>query len=201
MKISKESQDSFDEKKSLEVIKEMIEVSRNNVRYDGILFILWGWILFLVAVTRYLLRTLIITQEIASYVNKTIVAGLLIGIIISINYLYKRSHLVKTYSGQILRYLWGAILFLNLYILLFQLKADMNIDWLFSQYMLMLALGTFVTSGIIRFKPLLYSSISFILLVQISFFFKSDISILVASFSFITGLAIPGHLLYAKRKK
>jgi hypothetical protein len=193
--------ESFDESQSIQVIREMIDISRNNFRNDGILFILWGWIFFLAAMVRFLLRAFIITQEIASYANKMLIVLLLIGIIISINYLYNRRLVVRTYTGQILRYLWGAIIFLNLYILFFQLKANMNIDWLLSQYMLMLALGTFVTGGIIKFKPLIYSSISFIVLAQGGLFFHSEISILFAAFSFITGLIVPGHILYSKRKR
>jgi hypothetical protein len=76
----------------------------------------------------------------------------------------------------------------------------MNIDWLLSQYMLMLALGTFVTGGILKFKPLIYSSISFIVLAQVSFFFQGEIKILLAALSFITGLIVPGHILYSKRQ-
>ena len=193
--------ESFDENQSLEVIRDMIEVSKNNFRNDGVLFILWGWIFFISAMTRFLLRALITTTEITSLTNKILLVLLIIGIVFSIDYIYKRRSVVRTYTGQVLRYLWGAIIFLNLYILVFQLKSNMNIDWLLSQYMLMLALGTFVTGGIIKFKPLIYSSISFMVLVQVGFFFHSEISILIAAISFIPGLIIPGHILYSKRKK
>jgi len=192
--------DSFNEKQSLQVIREMIEVSKKNLRQDGLLFIVWGWIFFISVFARFLLKTLIITQEITSYVNKSIIAIILAGLIISGNYLYKKRRVVRTYTGQTLRYLWGGIIFLNLYILFYQLKANMNIDMLYSQYMIMLALGTFVTGGIIKFKPLIYSSISFIVIAQVGFFFHNEISILLAAFSFITGLSIPGHILYSKRK-
>jgi hypothetical protein len=56
-----------------------------------------------------------------------------------------------------------------------------------------------VTGGIIKFKPLIYGSIGFIVLVQIGFFFHNEISLLLAACSFITGLSIPGHILYSKR--
>jgi hypothetical protein len=195
------TEDSMNEAQSLKVIREMIEVSRNNFKNDGILFILWGWIFFICVFTRFLLRVLVTTHEIAWYTNKFLLALLLIGIVISVNYIYKRRLAVRTYTGQILRYLWGAIIFLNLYILIYQIKANTDIDWLISQYMLMLALGTFVTGGIIRFKPLIYSGISFIVLAQVSIFVQHEMSMLIASFSFITGLIIPGHMLYSKRRK
>jgi hypothetical protein len=200
MDTNKKTSDSLTETQSLQVIRDMIEVSRNNFKNDGILFILWGWIFFISAFVRFLLRALIITQEIAWYVNRSLLVLLLFGVIFSINYIYNRRLLVKTYTGQILRYLWGAIIFLNLYILIYQLNANMNVDWLLSQYMIMLALGTFVTGGIIKFRPLIYSSISFIVFAQVSIFFQQEITILIAAFSFIPGLIIPGHILYSKRK-
>ena len=201
MDTDKTASGSFDENQSLRVIREMIEVSRNNLRNDGILFILWGWIFFVAVLSRFFLKVLIMTQEIASYVNKLILALLFAGIIISVNYVISRRHSVRTYTGQVLRYLWGGIIFLNLYILIYQLGARVNIDMLYSQYMLMLALGTFVTGGIIRFRPLIYGSISFIVLAQTGIFFHREITILIAAISFLTGLAIPGHILYSKRKK
>ena len=39
----------IDENQSLTVIKEMIAVSRIKLRQDGILFIVWGWVLFYVS--------------------------------------------------------------------------------------------------------------------------------------------------------
>lgn len=201
MDTNKKALDSLNETQSLQVIRDMIEVSRNNFRYDGVLFILWGWIFFISVFVRFLLRALVTTNEIEWYVNRILLVLLLSGIVFSINYIYKRHQIVKTYTGQVLRYLWGAIIFLNLYILIYQLKANMNIDWLLSQYMIMLALGTFVTGGIIKFRPLIYCSFSFIVFAQVSIFFHNEIGILIAAFSFITGLIIPGHILYSKRKK
>ncbi len=201
METNKTHQDILDEKQSLQVIKEMIEISRNRLKSDGILFILWGWLLFAVIFARYLLRILITTQEIQSYINKSILALLLLGIMYSGHYMYTRRRVVKTYTGQVLRFLWGGIIFLNLYILLFQLKAHMQIDMLYSQYMLMTALGTFVTGGIIKFRPLIYCSFSFIVFAQTGFFFQNDIHLIFAAVSFLTGLAVPGHLMYSKRNK
>jgi hypothetical protein len=199
METRQTNSDSFDESQSIQVIREMIEVSKKNLRKDGLLFIVWGWILFIIVFSRFMIKAVIINQVIESYVNKTIIFLLLIGVVISCNYLLTKRYVVRTYTGQILSYLWGAIIFLNLYILFYQLRANMKIDMLYSQYMLMFALGTFVTGGIIKFKPLIYGSISFIVLVQIGFFFHNEIGILLAACSFITGLSIPGHILYSKR--
>jgi hypothetical protein len=199
METKQTNSESFDENQSIQVIREMIEVSKKNLRKDGLLFIVWGWTLFISVLARFLDKALEIKQEIDTIVNKAIIFLLLVGVVISLNYLLTKRHVVRTYTGQILSYLWGAIIFLNLYILFYQLRASVKIDMLYSQYMLMLALGTFVTGGIIKFKPLIYGSISFIVFVQIGFLFHNEISLLLAALSFVTGLSIPGHILYSKR--
>lgn len=201
MKSKNRRPDEIDLDQSLQVIREMIEVSRNNLKNDGILFILWGWIFFISVFTRYLIRVIVINENIASLINKTLLVVLLAGVVLSVNYIYSKRLELKTYTGEILRYLWGGIIFLNLFLLLFQLQSDVNFDMLISQYMLMLALGTFVTGGIIRFRLLIYCSISFMVLVLIGLYLHSDISVLVFSLSFITGLAVPGHILYSKRER
>ncbi len=38
---------SFDENQSIQVIRDMIAVSRNKLRHDGILFVVWGWVMFI----------------------------------------------------------------------------------------------------------------------------------------------------------
>jgi len=192
---------AFDENQSIQVIRDMIEVSRKNLKNDGILFITWGWILFASVAARYLLRVFIVSQEIVSYTNKIILVLLGIGVLISANYIYKSRNQVTTYTGKVLRFLWGAIIVLNLYILAYQLNAHMRIDMLYSQYMLFLALGTFVTGAVIKFKPLIICSFTFIILAQAGFFLKNETTILLSAISFITGLAIPGHILFANRKK
>jgi hypothetical protein len=46
MDTNENTSDFLDETQSLLVIKEMIQVSKNKLKRDGILFIVWGWLLF-----------------------------------------------------------------------------------------------------------------------------------------------------------
>jgi hypothetical protein len=53
METKQSNSDSFDENQSIHVIREMIQVSQRKLRNDGILFILWGWIMFLNYLTMF----------------------------------------------------------------------------------------------------------------------------------------------------
>ena len=61
MDTNKNTSDSLNETQSLLVIKEMIQVSKNKLKQDGILFIVWGWVLFFVSTTGYIERGLALT--------------------------------------------------------------------------------------------------------------------------------------------
>lgn len=37
----------FDQVQSMQVIREMIDISRRKLQNDGILFMVWGWALFI----------------------------------------------------------------------------------------------------------------------------------------------------------
>ena len=56
--------DSFDENQSLQVIKEMIQVSQKKLKNDGVLFILWGWIIFYNYSSWYVINNFVTTYQI-----------------------------------------------------------------------------------------------------------------------------------------
>ncbi len=43
---SETGSENFDQAQSLQVIREMIDISRRKLQNDGILFMVWGWALF-----------------------------------------------------------------------------------------------------------------------------------------------------------
>ena len=47
METTNSNSESFTENQSLEVIREMLKVSQKKLKNDGILLIVWGWILFI----------------------------------------------------------------------------------------------------------------------------------------------------------
>ena len=70
MDTNKNSTDSLNETQSLLVIKEMINVSRSKFKRDGILFIVWGWILFFnYFFLNYLTSILVTTHQIMQIVH------------------------------------------------------------------------------------------------------------------------------------
>ena len=63
--------ESFDEGQSIQVIKEMIQVSQKSFKNDGILFLLWGWLMFISYVTNYIMYNVVITRQMERISNGT----------------------------------------------------------------------------------------------------------------------------------
>ena len=91
--------ESFDESKSLQVIREMIGVSQKKLQNDGILFILWGWLMFYNYISSYFLREFVLTYPIKKTFDYAgyVIAILAIGF--SLFYILKQSKKVQPTSG------------------------------------------------------------------------------------------------------
>ena len=61
METKQTNSDQFDEQQSIQVIREMIQVSQRKLKNDGILFILWGWVMFYSYISSYVLRKTVTT--------------------------------------------------------------------------------------------------------------------------------------------
>ena len=86
MNTDKLKSESFDENQSLQVIREMIQVSHKKLKNDGILFILWGWISFIRYLSEYLLGILTHTHQIKLFIKYTGVVLTILGFIYTIIY-------------------------------------------------------------------------------------------------------------------
>ncbi len=47
--------ETFDERKSLEVIASMIRKTTDDIREDGFVYLFWGWLVLVCALTHYVL--------------------------------------------------------------------------------------------------------------------------------------------------
>jgi len=106
METEQPNSDSFDERQSIQVIREMIEISKKKLYNDGILFIIWGWTMFNVNILGFIERKVVLTFQIQRILS---LFGNIIGIFalgFSIYYILKHRKKVQTYIGISLRYIW-----------------------------------------------------------------------------------------------
>ena len=104
---------------SVQVIKEMLELSQSRLKSDGILFLVWGWSSSVGYFFLYYLPGKVATGY---WIDKGIhilkIVLPLMAILFTANYLYQQNKRVSTYIGISVRYVWltviGSMVAINL---------------------------------------------------------------------------------------
>lgn len=179
-------------------IEEMISKTKQKYSESGFLFLVWGWLVLLASITNYVLM-------IADYANASIVWAILmpLGGIISMVYSYRdtKKAYVKTYTDDVMKYTWIAF-----GVLLTSIILSMNLLQLNTYPLIIIAYGvpTFITAGVLKFKPMLYGAIGNWVLGLLAFHYSLDVQLLFLSAAVLISYILPGHILryqYLKNKK
>lgn len=203
MDTNKNSSDSLNETQSLLVIKEMIKVSRNKLKQDGILFIVWGWALFYVSLSGYIERSFALTFEIKKLLNLLGIAFPLISVAFTVYYLLKQRKKVQTYIGISLRYVWISLFVCMVLVNLVQFNVLQNINFELQHpiFMILMAFAVTVTGGILRCRLIIIGGVVFGLLALIASYLNLQEQLLIESIAWAIAFIIPGHILYTNRVK
>ena len=185
--------------KSLKLIAEMIETTKNSISDRSHYFLLWGWAVVIGCLTQYYLKAVI------NY-PKHYYAWLVtpVAIVIHFIFVYKdyKKDRVKTFINEANVYLWTA-LGLSFFALFFVFS---KIGWQYCYpfYILFYAIGTYVSGSLIKFKPMISGGLACFALVVISVYQTYDHQMLVTAFAIVISYIIPGYMLryrYKKQKK
>ena len=202
MKTTNTNDELLDEAQSLQVIKEMIEVSRNNLKNDGILFIVWGWTLLYSSLIGFIKRDVLLlhrTQKILS------IAGVILGIfavVFSIYYIVKHRRKMQTYIGISLRYVWFSLVvsLMLVNVILANVLHTINFELQHPVFMVLFAFAITVTGGILRYRLIIAGGILFAVIALAVSWFDLKYQLLLEAFAWLVAFIIPGHILYSKRK-
>jgi hypothetical protein len=204
METDQSNEDYIDEKQSLRVIREMIQVSHKSIRNDGILFIVWGWISFInYFFLSYLPGVYITTHQIMEIVRTLSVLLPLLGLAYTLYYILKQRKKVQTYIGISIRYVWFS-LFISMVminLILFNINHSINFELQHPIFMVLIAFAITVTGGILRYKMIIIGGIIFGILAVIASHLKLQEQLLVEAIAWAIAFIIPGHILYSQRKK
>jgi hypothetical protein len=203
MDANKNTTESLNETQSLLVIKEMIQVSKNKLKRDGILFIVWGWALFFVSITGFIERSFALTFGIQKFLNVMEITFPLIAVIFSVYYLIKESRKVQTYIGISLRYVWISLFVCMVLVNLIQNNVlhSINFELQHPIFMVLMAYAVTVTGGILRYRLIIIGGVIFGILALTASYLKLPEQLLVESVAWIISFIVPGHILYANREK
>lgn len=202
METDTNGQRSFDEVQSIQVIREMIQVSHKKIRHDGILFIVWGWIGFFTYMSEFLISTNIHTLPMKQFVKYAGIILAIGGFVFTAFYLYRQRKRVTTYIGISLRYVWISLVVCMVLINLIQFNVTHRIFFELQHpiFMVLIAFATVVTGGILRYRLIIIGGIVFGLLAYISSHLPLQQQLLAEAIGWLIAFIIPGHVLYSKRK-
>ena len=190
------AEENFSPEQSLQLIRSMIDKTKQDMSDNSIYFLVWGWITFIACTAQFVLK------HIYAYEKHYQVWWLIIvGVVFSV---YKgitddKKQKVRTYIGDSMSYLW-----IGMGIAFFVLSMILSkVGWgsvVFPFFMLLYGLGTFVSGNFIRFRPLIIGGIIAWGLAIGSTFAEEDYQILFAAAAILFSYIIPAYLLRHKIK-
>ena len=193
----------IDENQSLTVIKEMIAVSRIKLRQDGILFIVWGWVLFYVSFSGFITRSIVLTYQMNRIISRL---GIILGAaaaLFTIYYLIRQRKKVQTYIGVSLRYVWTSLFLSTVLVNLIQMNVlhSINFELQHQLFMVLMAFAVTVTGGILRHRLIIIGGAVFGALALTASYLGLKEQLLLEAVAWMIAFIVPGHILFAKRNK
>lgn len=194
LKNIKMENENFKPEESLRLINTMINKAQNKLQENGFLFIFWGWLVFLVATSFYILVQMKI--ENAWVVWYAMPAGGIFTMFYAMRQSKKEK--VKSFVDDYMMYIGIAFGISLTIILVMGWKLQLNC---YPMVILLYALTTFIYGGILKFMPLvIFGALSFPISVG-AFFVDFHTQILLLALSVFVSYIIPGHLLQFKFKQ
>lgn len=178
---------------SLAIISGMINTAKNRLADDGFLLMFWGWIVLAASLIHYACLRLNIPQ---GYVAWMVLMPL--GAVISIFYglRQQKKERLRTYVDVYLGYNW-----IGFIIALFIALGMMPYHGMKTTYfflMVLYGLATFISGGLLRFRPLIAGSLFSFAFAVISVFAGKTDQLLCIAAAILCSYVIPGHLLRMK---
>ena len=203
METTSADSDFVDENQSLQVIREMIRVSQNKLKDDGIVLIVWGYAMSLMHLGKYITEVWFLPNRIIHLLKFVDPVLPLLALTFTIYYIIRERKKVTTYIGISLRYVWVAwfisIVFTNL--ILFNVLKKVDFTLQHPLFMVLIAFAIVVTGVILRFKLIILGGAVFGILAYICSYLPLNEQMLLHGIAWLIAVVIPGHILYFKRNK
>ncbi|MCU4165316.1 hypothetical protein [Carboxylicivirga caseinilyticus] len=204
MNPNEENSNDLNEEQSLQVIRQMIEVSQKKLKSDGILFIVWGWI----AVFNYFALNYLVGIYNPGYTLMQVVRLLRIvlpfaGLFYTTYYMYQSRKKVKTYISTSLRYVWFGLLVSMVLINLIQFNVLHSISFELQHpiFMVLIAFAIVITGGILRYNVVIFGGIFFAAMAYVASLYPLDKQLMIEALGWLIAFVIPGHIMYSQRQK
>jgi predicted neutral ceramidase superfamily lipid hydrolase len=171
---------------SLKLITEVINQTKENIKSHSFIFLLWGWTLATASILRFLIQT----KTDFKYYFLPFPILVAIALIVTIN--YNRNKTSETHLNFFLKKLWMALAFgfiATVFVSVYQ-KIEP-----FTYTLILAAIGTTVSGMVMKFKPLMFGGVCFLIASICCVFITDEFKVLIHGFAIIVGYLIPGYIL------
>ena len=187
---------SNDYKEKLDVIYSMIENSKIRIRENAFFYLLWGWLVLFASLSHFIMMKYGIFYSFLAW-PVIMTAGGVISAVAGVR-MGKRAG-YRTHIDTAVIYLWYGFFFALLVILAFAIGGKIQWEITNALIIVMYGLGTFVSGGILKFKPLIIGGISCWIIALGAFFVPGHYMLLLVALSIIISYLVPGYLLRRAR--
>lgn len=187
----------FNEQDSLRVIHEMIENSKAKISDNGFFYLLWGWLVLIASLSNFILLKIGFEQAWLPWPILMIGGGVISGIAV---YRIGKKAKVITFFDKAIIYLWYGFVVTLIIILVTANFGRMSWTVTNTLIIALYGLGTFVSGGILKFRPLIFGGVFCWIISLVTLFIPELYSLLMVALSIIVAYLIPGYMLKAREK-
>ncbi len=187
----------FNEQDSLRVIHEMIENSKAKISDNGFFYLLWGWLVLIASLSNFILLKIGFEQAWLPWPILMIGGGI---ISVIAGYRIGKKAKVITFFDKAIIYLWYGFVVTLIIILVTANFGRMSWTVTNTLIIALYGLGTFVSGGILKFRPLIFGGIFCWIISLVTLFIPELYSLLMVALSIIVAYLIPGYMLKAREK-
>lgn len=181
--------DELTAEESLKIISDMIQKTKSSFEYNGFHFLLWGWVTVIGYLGSFILEKFDLVD--APYLIWLITIP---AFIISFFYGKRTDERRKAtnYTGYIFMWLWIAVSFSLIIIIAFGAKINFMIT---PMILTMVAIPTFISGVLIKFKPLIFGGSGFWIFAALAFTFPFEYQSVFGGIAVVLGYLLPGYML------
>jgi hypothetical protein len=185
---------------SLAIIQEMINKAKHQFGDNGHLYLMWGWVVLICAVSQFVLLTFFKSPYHYSVWMATWLAAIYQQVYISRR---KKKRLVKTYTEDILSYVW-IVFVIMMFMFGFIFGSIMGTEYfrfINPGFLALYGMPTFLSGIILKFRPLVIGAIACWILAMFSAFAAPNFHLLFLAAGVIIAWIVPGYMMKSKFKK
>lgn len=177
------------------IIQQMIDSAKKEISDNGFFYLLWGYLVFVAAVGHFIMLKM---EYPFSFITWPILMPLggIVSIIHGIISGKKHKKQARSWVDHIFVYTWIAF-GVCLFIILF-MGGKIGWEVVYPMVMLLYGIGTFISGGIMKFKPLIIGGIVCWVISFIAFYVSFEQQLILLVIAILSAYILPGHMLKYK---